>query len=430
MKRIFIVSLVILNALTINAQRKAPIVQPVLPAITLAEALEQYRYSDAELILNNEITTLRKKKLDTSAAESALRSVARAKSKLNVTEKITFIDSIQINKADLMQNLSLSNESGKIDLYSTFYNTPDTTDCTIYLSELGDNLIYAKPDSKGNPQLFKKSLVGNPSRLEDADWTASVALADEGLGDRGDVAQNYPFMMADGTTLYFAAKGEESLGRYDIFMTRYDAEEHRYLTPENIGMPFNSPANDYLYAVDEFYNIGFFVSDRNQPKDTVCVYIFIPNQSRKIYNASEIGEDKLRSFARLTSISDTWEDMNLVNASLQKVKQLKNETHISGNESNASFLFIINNKVVYNSLNDFKSDQARQSAQWWFEGIKDLRKSELELEKLREKYHMSNDATRNSLKPQILQLENNVRSLYIKLKSQEKEIRRFETQSI
>ena len=56
-------------------------------------------------------------------------------------------------------------------------------------------------------------------------------------------------MLSDGLTLYFAAQGPESIGGYDIFMTTYDAAEGRFLKPENIGMPFNSTANDYAWLL-------------------------------------------------------------------------------------------------------------------------------------------------------------------------------------
>lgn len=46
-------------------------------------------------------------------------------------------------------------------------------------------------------------------------------------------------------------------------------------------MPFNSPANDYMYAIDEFNNIGWFASDRYQPDNKVCIYVFVPNSSKK-----------------------------------------------------------------------------------------------------------------------------------------------------
>ena len=81
--------------------------------------------------------------------------------------------------------------------------------------------------------------------------------------------------MSDGITLYYASDGEGSLGGYDIFVTRYDSENGNYLRPDNIGMPFNSPANDYMYAIDEFNNIGWFASDRYQlitKSVSMCLY--------------------------------------------------------------------------------------------------------------------------------------------------------------
>ena len=75
-----------------------------------------------------------------------------------------------------------------------------------------------------------------------------------GLTERNG-QQDYPFMLSDGTTLYFAENGEESLGGYDLFVTRYSSSSHEYLKPENLGMPFNSPYNDYMLVIDEPNNL-------------------------------------------------------------------------------------------------------------------------------------------------------------------------------
>lgn len=56
--------------------------------------------------------------------------------------------------------------------------------------------------------------------------------------------------MADGVTIYYASDGE-GLGGYDIFVTRYNTNTDTYLVPENVGMPFNSPYNDYMYVIDD-----------------------------------------------------------------------------------------------------------------------------------------------------------------------------------
>lgn len=98
------------------------------------------------------------------------------------------------------------------------------------------------------------------------------------LNEQGNV--NYPYLMADGVTLYYASDGEGSLGGYDIFVTRYDSESSSYLRPDNIGMPFNSPANDYMYVIDELNNLGWFASDRYQPEDKVCIYVLFQMKRR------------------------------------------------------------------------------------------------------------------------------------------------------
>ncbi|MFR3186749.1 MAG: hypothetical protein ACLTOV_01045 [Phocaeicola sp.] len=43
-----------------------------------------------------------------------------------------------------------------------------------------------------------------------------------------------------------------------------------------MGMPFNSPYNDYMYALDDFNNLGWFATDRFQPEGKVCIYVFAP----------------------------------------------------------------------------------------------------------------------------------------------------------
>ena len=68
-------------------------------------------------------------------------------------------------------------------------------------------------------------------------------------------------MAADGITIYFGSEGHEGLGGYDIFTSRFNSETADYLPPQNVGMPFNSPYNDYMMAFDELAGVGCF--DRN-----------------------------------------------------------------------------------------------------------------------------------------------------------------------
>ena len=144
-------------------------------------------------------------------------------------------------------------------------------------------------------------------------WTTPLRV--EGISS---ASANNPFLMPDGTTLYFAQKGENSIGGYDIFVTRYDGDTGSFLRAENLGMPFSSTANDYFYAIDEANNLGYFVTDRRQPAGKVCIYVFIPNTTRKIYASENYSEEKMRSLARIDRIADSWGDKALRNEALDR----------------------------------------------------------------------------------------------------------------
>ena len=246
-----------------------------IPTPTAEYYMNHYQFDEAEELLNQDIKKLKRKRQPTDVEEGKLQKIARLRSMMRATERVTVIDSLVVDKNTFLNHIKLSPESGEISPYGTFFNRPDENNCTVYLSELGNKIYFAQPDENKYLRLFTNDLVGgqwtNPHKLDELD---------------GDDAQNYPFMLSDGITLYYAAQGEESIGGYDIFVTRYDMDEKKFLYPENLGMPFNSPANDYMLAIDEFNQLGWFVSDRNQPEDKVCIYIFIPNDIRKVYDAN------------------------------------------------------------------------------------------------------------------------------------------------
>lgn len=388
-----------------------------LPSITLDEAMKQYRFDDAEIILTNEINVLRNKKLDITEAEDRLRNVQRAKSRMRATEQVSFIDSIIVPKQAILSCINLSEEVGSINTYANTFQKADTMFCTVYKSQMGDHLVSAEP-------IGSTSLLFSTRKNGD-EWGTPVQLNSQGLDRHGDKQQNYPFMLNDGATLYYAAKGDESIGGYDIFMTRYDAEEKTYLAPENIGMPFNSPANDYLFVIDEFNNLGWFVTDRNTSADSVCIYTFIPNESRKIYDSEAIGSEKLRMLARLNSIRDTWSDQQAVNAALQRLADARQSNTISANKTESAFTFVVDDNHICTSFEHFTRPASRVLAQEWQQNKSKVRELETTLENLRVQY-TNTSADKASIIKEILSQEDKLRQLYLQIEKQEKEIRRLE----
>lgn len=334
--------------------------------------------------------------------------------KLMMTERVTFIDSILLKKEEVMDMLYLGNENGSVDSYANFFNVKekDTLDCTLFRSQLGDKIIYAQPDTSAVLHLYASEMIGQK-------WCEPVMLP--GLEDT--VSHNYPFMLSDGTTLYYASKSEEGLGGYDIYMTRWDSDDQRFLKPENIGMPFNSTANDYLYLVDEFNQLGWFVTDRGQGGDTVCVYCFIPNETRRIYDTSTIGRDTLVALANINSIRDTWTDQERVNDALNRLDMVRNKSKKS---VKSQFHFVVNDRITYTNLSQFRHDESRKLAEEWLKLVDERNKASEQLDKLRMDYSLANDEKKAELATTLLSLEQKYEKLIADVHSLEKEIRIFE----
>lgn len=389
-----------------------------VPTITVAEALKQYRFTEAIDLLNTEIENLELEGKDTEMAQQKLRSAEKGEKMMNAVEKVTFIDSLVVPRKEMFAHLKLSNEIGSISPCSNYFGT-DTIMSSVYTTQMKDKIYYADIiDNERHFRLFSKDKEGNT-------WSEPSQLP--GLEEQGDEHQNYPFMLSDGITLYYAAKGSESIGGYDIFMTRYDADEHTFLTPENIGMPFNSPANDYLYIVDDYYNLGWFVTDRNQKDGNVCIYTFIPNESRKVYNSTTLTQEKLSNLAKITSIKDTWEDKAQIDDALTKLQALKKDNSRKGTSTHKS-LFIINDATVYNRASDFRSAEARKQYEFWLESQKELSTLESNLEKLRKQYAAKK--TDEDVAKQIRTAESNLRKTLASIQQMEKQIRSLELNAL
>ncbi len=414
MKKTFIILAALFLSLNLSAQKRGKKAKEPVYTVTPQEAMAAYDFSLAEEILEHQIADLTKKKQPTIQEEAMLEAARKSQIKLHATEQVTFIDSMVLPKKQVLQQIKLSEESGSILNYADFFRS-GKNDCTVFRNELGNRIVYSEPNQKGHLRLKEKSLIGG-------EWSMENQL--KGLNEEEEDNLNFPFVLTDGITMYYAAECEESIGGYDIFMTRYDADSQQFLAPENVGMPFNSPANDYLLVIDEYQQLGWFVTDRNQPVDTVCLYTFIPTETRRIYNEQELGAKKLAAMARISSIKDTWKDMNAVNSAKKRLADARKGT--KNEAKNRDFTFVINDFRTYYTLSDFKDPLAQQKAKIWLETQKEYEAKAKELASLRAKYAAMNEVQRVQIAAQIRLTETAFERLAADKLALEKEIRRTE----
>ncbi len=370
--------------------------------------MSNYKFDDAVSTCETYINQLTARKKDTEEAKKTLEKACMASLMLKGTERVCVVDSFVVDKADFLAAYKTGPESGRMIMVD------DSTYC--YENELGQKRYWAISQA-GRTDIYTSD------KLLD-EWS-QPRLA-KGLDTDGN--NNYPYLLADGTTLYYANDGANSLGGYDIFVTRYNTDTDCYLKPENLGMPYNSMANDYLLVIDEFNNLGWFASDRYQPEGKVCIYVFVPTLSRNTLDFDVDGEKTLIAWAQLTSISDTWTDETVVRKAQERIAQaIQSRLQQTVNHD---FTFVINDQHTYHTLTDFHSNEARMLFQQFRQMQHDFQKLCAQLDKLRDRYTSSSDEQKQRMTLQILDLEKRQEQMVTQLDEQEIKVRNMEKNHI
>jgi len=117
----------------------------------------------------------------------------------------------------------------------------------------GEEAMYFssdRPGGYGGKDLYKVQ------KLPDGSWGEPMNLGPE-INTAYD--EDAPFVAMDGT-LYFASKGHNSMGGYDIFSAL--PTNGGFSSPSNMGYPINTPADDIFFSVNHTGDVGYFSSDR------------------------------------------------------------------------------------------------------------------------------------------------------------------------
>ena len=381
-------------------------------ALHLSNAyLATYRFEEAIDILEAFIKTESRRRRNTDHLEEILEQSKLNFRMLKGVEQVIVIDSIVVDKSNFIDTYRLSEESGILSYYSNGNSDALNPRPTSYQTERGNKLYHSTINGAGFYQLYMQTKLGD-------EWSESKPITEL---NKDSVNLNYPFVLNDGVTLTYATDDKRELGGYDIMVTRYNTNTDSYLVPENVGMPFNSIYNDYMYAIDEFNNLGWFASDRFQPKDKVCIYIFIPNKVKRTYSYESLEIEELRKLASLENIKLTWKDEQAVKDGLQRLQFAL--TYRPTTEKSGDFNFIVNDYYTYTSLKDFKTNQGREEFMKLQVMERDYKDQKKRLDQIRAEYNKESDKNKA---PAIIDLENRLMEMAREINKQYKLIRSLE----
>lgn len=377
----------------------------------LAEiAIEDYRVDDASKHLDSWEKIVRKSKKSLPESFDAMSAgLITLRNMLERVEKIEILDSLTVDSASFFRYYRLSREAGSLLPASMLFRDSGTDDDgVVFMPENRSEMLWARTGESGKKQIFTAGIL-------DDGTIEHPAPASDILGNGGDAA--YPFMMPDGMTVYFANNGEKSLGGYDIFMTRRNSDGS-FFEPQNIGMPYNSPYDDYMLAIDETSGLGWWASDRNQIPGKVTIYIYLTSETRV---NCEPDDPDLTARAKITSIALTQREDVDYKALLEK--KLPEITEESDTPANTQFELDMGNGKTYTSLDDFKSPDARRAMIEAMAAKVELRKNTGTLDSLREKFRNGD----RSVSHAILQAEHERQTIQRKLLTATNKAIRLET---
>ena len=346
------------------------------PAPSAQTLMSQYRFDEALTALQRDLAAAHKAGRDTYDIEDDIRRARLGADMLRATQRVTFVDSVKTTRGAALAALRLGKGCGTLspatDITDALATPPAGAGRVAYTNALGDKAWLSVSGEKFGEKTLSVSYL-NGTR-----WSKPSALP--GL-DSLTADADCPFVMPDGVTLYFAAEGEESLGGYDLFVTRYDNESKSYLRAENLGMPFNSPANDYLLAIDEDARLGWLVTDRNQQGDTVCVYVFVPEETYAVWQMDSENATRVRRAAMIAGVAESQYDAGTVKEAKKRLAA-RRKTDAAGAVEEETGFYVIDDTRVYTSLRQFASEEARGYARRADEALMQLRAAESRIDLL------------------------------------------------
>lgn len=308
--------------------------------------------------------------------------------------ELTVLDKSPIPKNKLLEKYRPVKDVGKLRWNGEFFDSGVNPDNIMFETERGDVVYFAMTSNTQNSlSIFKmeKWLDG---------WGDSKILGKPVNSEYNDA---FPFMATDGFTFYFSSDRPGGFGGYDMYKAYFDNETQGFLDPINLGVPFNSPDDDFLFVSDEFNKVAWFASNRETRGDTLMVYTIKWDGSEVRNMADNANQVTESAKLMINAANGANKNGKYVTETYTSEDQNKNKGHIR---------FEINDTIVYTDFEDFISAEALQFYQDGYEKEQRMDSLSVLMKYKRSRYSNLNDEIqRNKIVNEIVALENQVYSL-------------------
>ena len=214
----------------------------------------------------------------------------------------------------------------------------------IYFPDGSEEVYWSAKDQDGIRNIYH-------SHHRDTLWTVPELINEQMTTSSDEI---YPMLSPDGKQLFFASKGLYGMGGYDLYVSNWDDNLNDWGVPVNMGFPYSSPYDDFLFINTADGKYSMFASNRNCSRDSVDVYVleFDSTPIRKaVRDPRELRKlcalDPVNDPARIDSKSAVSEsvqvnaDMRRYSTKMQEVRSLRDALYkysTSADEIERSFI--------------------------------------------------------------------------------------------
>jgi hypothetical protein len=182
---------------------------------------------------------------------------------------VTVLSKTETDRSNFFRYYNLEGIGGKIlavpEALMTKLDKKSNEPGVMYYPGNGTTVYYSSygKDGKSGKDIYKAEVLpdgsfSNPQKLNNQ----VNSIYDE----------DYCFMHSDGKTLYFASRGHNSMGGYDIFKSELDPSTGEFGPAVNLDFAINTPDDDIFYIADKDNHAAFFASGRSSDNNHLNVY--------------------------------------------------------------------------------------------------------------------------------------------------------------
>ena len=381
---------------------KAPTQSPEQLLREAERAYHAYQFGPASTALSKYISSLQRRRQAVPDSIMMLQGqIARAERMYGAADELRVVDSTLVG-IDRIAEL-LPQGSGRF-LIAEQLPADIRSLLPVETPVVGDSLQPAPPVF---PIFGFVDALGRNSIIPDAHALAWYAKAGRSWERQGvatktleaDAPIRSPFLLEDGMTLFFARRSPAGLGGYDLYMTRLTEQGNSFFEPTLLGMPYNSPYNDYLLAYHESEGWGILISDRFAPEGQVHVYRFTGRPAflagRQGGETKELSEEE--AYRRATLSGVLYEGKAPAMPIDEELVEVPEQ------------LFLLHGSEICYEWPKFKTDAGRRAVAEAKALRSSLAREKFRLYDLRTRWREGDAAVRSELRSEILHLEVSVR---------------------